>query len=326
MLRTGFLGCGTMGRLRAAAAVESGLCQVVGVCDSSPQAAAQLAAQVGAPALDWDSLRGAELDLLWVCTPTAAHVGAIAQAAGQVGAVFCEAPLASSAAGGQAAAAACQRADTLLLVGAYRALPGFRNLRQACASGEVGQAQMFRLRLCDGWPPEKPGRPSMCSELAAPTLEYVAWLLGDLERVYAQASRDAGVVLATARCHSGKLAHLEWNSAQPAGSRPYASLEVAGDAGVLALDSRRDAALDLMVQRGNPGLHAPFAEPAAYSQNPWLQEAQAAARALQGQTTPLLPAVDEVLQSLRAADALQRSLVEGTPQGVAAPDLAEERD
>jgi len=78
-------------------------------------------------------------DVVWVCTPTAAH-GAVVEAAVNRGcAVFCEKPLATDLAGAEALARAVLDSGVPAQVGlVLRYAPVFRALRDVVASGELG--------------------------------------------------------------------------------------------------------------------------------------------------------------------------------------------
>ena len=78
-------------------------------------------------------------DVVWVCTPTAAH-GAVVEAAATRGrAVFCEKPLAPDLAGAEALARTVADSGVPAQVGlVLRHAPVFRALRDLVASGELG--------------------------------------------------------------------------------------------------------------------------------------------------------------------------------------------
>jgi len=318
MLRCGVVGCGTVGSLRGEALLATGRCELVGVYDADKEAAGCLAQRLASRVLSYDDLCKQATDLICVCAPASSHQELIVGAAGHTRTVFCESPLAPTLAEGLELVEACREHGTRLFVSSYRAIPAFRTMKRACVEGEIGEPQMFRIRICD----VQPGRRGdygdadvpMLVVLAPPTLDYVAWLLGDVERVFAQASAGSpGVVLATARCQGGRLAHLEFNWAQPPSATPYIAMEVAGDRGVLAFDSRRDVAVDVVSPNGETGLRAPYARWPVHSADALLEEVTALACALEGKATPLLPTTEEIIQSLRAAEALRQSLETNRP-------------
>jgi predicted dehydrogenase len=86
-------------------------------------------------------------DALWVCTPTAAHRGAVEAAAARGLPVFCEKPLATDLAGAESLAATVAGWGVPAQVGlVLRSAPVFRALREVLASGELGtpMAAIFR--------------------------------------------------------------------------------------------------------------------------------------------------------------------------------------
>ena len=144
MLTIGFVGTGVIAWAHAIglqAMIKAGVvdARVGAVTDLDAERAAGFAAVNGA-----DVVAGVDevvegCDVLWVCTPTAAHADAVRAAARRGRAVFCEKPLATDLAGAEALAATVAGAAVPAQVGlVLRSTPVFRALRDVIASGELG--------------------------------------------------------------------------------------------------------------------------------------------------------------------------------------------
>jgi predicted dehydrogenase len=81
---------------------------VVAVCDREEGRAAALAKPHGAEVTDLDSLVSG-VDVVYVCTPTAQHLGVVEAAAEHGASIYCEKPLATDLAGAGRVAAALER-------------------------------------------------------------------------------------------------------------------------------------------------------------------------------------------------------------------------
>jgi predicted dehydrogenase len=99
-LRIGIIGCGFIGTihslaLRALVAGGAVDARVVATCDADVRRAEAFARPHGAGLATTDAGELlAEVDAVWICTPTATHPALVAAAAGRGVAVFCEKPLA----------------------------------------------------------------------------------------------------------------------------------------------------------------------------------------------------------------------------------------
>lgn len=317
MLRCGIVGCGTMGTLRGRALRQVGVCELVGVNDTDAAAAGRLAQQLQCQARSFDDLCRHAADLLFICTPTDTHHDLIAAAAGQVPVIFCEYPLAGTRSEAAALYDLCAKRGSRLYVGSVRVLPAFAAARDACADGTIGAPQMLRLTLLS------PGQADedVFTELASAALDYAGWVLGDIQRLFAQSSRDGTLgMLLTARCAGGRLAHLELNAAPPQNSSAYTYLEIAGDGGVLTFDSHEDTAVSVFTSHRVAALHPPYLPTPSGSLAPFVTECTAVADALDGQPAPHVPSKGDVLTRLDAVAAMHRSIATGGPQSLGHTD------
>jgi myo-inositol 2-dehydrogenase/D-chiro-inositol 1-dehydrogenase len=157
VLRIGFVGSGLIAwahGLGLKAMIDGGVldASVVAVHDERERRAQRFAEAVSAgnghaEVLASAAQVAARCDALWVCTPTAAHRGAVDAALAAGCAVFCEKPLATDLAGAAALVDAVESAGVPSQGGlVLRSAPVFRALRDLVAGGSLGapMAAVFR--------------------------------------------------------------------------------------------------------------------------------------------------------------------------------------
>jgi myo-inositol 2-dehydrogenase/D-chiro-inositol 1-dehydrogenase len=155
VLRIGFIGSGLIAWAHALglkAMIDDGLidASIVAVHDPRERRAQGFIEAVGShegvAVVDAAEV-AARADAVWVCTPTAAHRGAVDAALDRERAVFCEKPLGPNLAGAtelvEAVAASGVPSQSGLVL---RSAPVFRALRDLVASGDLGEpmAAVFR--------------------------------------------------------------------------------------------------------------------------------------------------------------------------------------
>ncbi len=151
MIRVGIVGCGHIGTVHSFALAQlrkAGLVDAAVVAthdDSRPRAEALARHHPGAVVHDdVRSLVGA-VDAVWVCTWTAAHLEVVRAAVAQRRAVFCEKPLAPTAA--QAREVAALLGEVPHQVGlVLRHAPVFARLAELAASGREGRLLAVTFR------------------------------------------------------------------------------------------------------------------------------------------------------------------------------------
>jgi predicted dehydrogenase len=160
--RLGFLGTGWIGRHRMEAIAASGHAAVAAVSDPSPgaaRAAADAAAAGGdvAVAESLDALLDLGLDGVVIATPSALHAEQAVRALERGAAVFCQKPLARTAAESRRVIDAARAADRLLGVDlSYRHTDGMRAVRAAVAGGSLGRVYAVDLTFHNAYGPDKP--------------------------------------------------------------------------------------------------------------------------------------------------------------------------
>ena len=153
-LRAAIAGAGFIGAVHARSSRLAGA-QVVGISASSPERAAQAAAELGverAFASSEELVAADDIDVVHICTPNHLHqpLAEAALAAGKH--VICEKPLALDAAGARRlvdAAAASDRQAAVPFV--YRYYPTVREARERIRAGEAGPLRLLHGTYLQDW-------------------------------------------------------------------------------------------------------------------------------------------------------------------------------
>ena len=156
-VRVGVLGTGRIGRMHAE--LLSGRvagATLAAVYDASPDRAREIAARLGVSAAGsaTELLGSPEVDAIAICTSTDTHVDAVVAAAATGKAIFCEKPVSLELADVDRALAAVARAGVLFQVGFNRRFdPAHQSVREAVASGAIGDVHLVRISSRDPSPP-----------------------------------------------------------------------------------------------------------------------------------------------------------------------------
>jgi len=156
--RLGFLGLGWIGLHRMQAQLDEKAGRVVAVADPSAEARAR--AQAAAPdavALETlEELLQQDLDGIVIATPSALHAQQAMAALARGLAVFCQKPLARTAAENRAIVDAARKADRLLACDlSYRHTEAMRRIRNCVVEGELGQVYAADLVFHNAYGPDK---------------------------------------------------------------------------------------------------------------------------------------------------------------------------
>jgi predicted dehydrogenase len=157
--RLGFLGVGWIGRHRMEAIAESGVAEIVAIADPDPMATAAAGERVpGTRTLEGlDELLEAGVDGVVIATPSAEHAEQAIAALDRGLAVFCQKPLARTAAETRTVIDAARAADRLLGVDlSYRFTAAARAIRQLVRAGELGDVFAVDLVFHNAYGPDKP--------------------------------------------------------------------------------------------------------------------------------------------------------------------------
>ena len=254
MLRVGLVGCGNIGRRRAACVAGDAEAQLVAVSDADPARAAALAAAHGAEVVaDWPALvERDDIDAVVVAAPNDVHapLGLAALAAGKH--VLIEKPLARTPAEAEELVQAAERAGRTLQTGFnHRWYPTIQRARQLVDQDAIGRPIMARCRYGhggrDGWEREWFAQQPVAGggtflDNGVHALDLFRWFLGDFAEATGmvatlawpvEPSEDNGVGLF--RTADGRLAllHSSWTQWDP-----VFSFELFGERGLLRITGR----------------------------------------------------------------------------------------
>uniref|UniRef100_UPI00403925D9 Gfo/Idh/MocA family protein n=1 Tax=Variovorax sp. BK018 TaxID=3450241 RepID=UPI00403925D9 len=157
--RVGFLGVGWIGRTRMEAIAVDGAVEIAAVADTDAglRDAARAFAPRAAAVDSLDALLALPLDGVVIATPSALHAQQAEAALARSLAVFCQKPLARTAAETCGVIDAARRADRLLGVDlSYRHTLAMRRVRDTIASGAIGEVFAVDLVFHNAYGPDKP--------------------------------------------------------------------------------------------------------------------------------------------------------------------------
>jgi predicted dehydrogenase len=188
-LRLGFLGVGWIGRHRMRALAGSGLAEVAAVADPSAECVAEATADApdAATAAGLDGLLGRDdLDGIVIATPSALHADQAIAALEAGLPVFCQKPLARTAAEAQRVVDAARAADRLVDVDlSYRHTRAAISVREQIAAGATGPIHTADLVFHNAYGPDKPWflDPTLsgggCAiDLGVHLIDQLLWTLG----------------------------------------------------------------------------------------------------------------------------------------------------
>ena len=188
-LRVGVVGCGPIGALHAAAVRSSPVARVVSVCDIDPGRAMELARRLGhdvTPRVRLEEmLEHDAVDVVTVATPDHRHVDVVLSAIATGCHVFCEKPLATTAADAlQMVEAAAHRGVALGVDHNRRFGFGYRTARRLIDEGRLGQVHALIFHVVDRTPrPEVALVPEVIlTTLLTHHLDLARWFGGEVTR------------------------------------------------------------------------------------------------------------------------------------------------
>ena len=271
MRRVGIVGAGSISRIHADAWTRLPV-ELAGWHDVVPEAAATAAERWGGRAFDSLEDLLAASDIVDVCTNVTAHPEPVLAAARAGKAIVCEKPLARTVTQCEEILAVCTEQRVPLFVAhVVRFFPEFAAARQTVQEGTIGAPGMIRTVRAGDFPRRSDGTEAqryadfehagaaarryadfeqsggVIMDVGIHDIDFHRWCMGEVERVFARGLLEAGVpqcdhALLSLRFESGAIGHIEASWAHTPG-RTRTHLEIAGDQGLVAWDSRDPASL-----------------------------------------------------------------------------------
>jgi predicted dehydrogenase len=158
--RLGFLGVGWIGRHRMAAIAESGHAEIAALHDQSPAVAIEAARSIDVNeqsiAESFEALLEADLDGIVIATPSALHADQAIAALERGIAVFCQKPLARTAAETRRVITAARANNRLLGVDlSYRFTNAMGRIKELVQTGELGDVYAVDVVFHNAYGPDK---------------------------------------------------------------------------------------------------------------------------------------------------------------------------
>jgi predicted dehydrogenase len=157
-LRLGFLGLGWIGRKRLDAVAAASEVEIAALADLDSERLREATAAFpgSVQAADVAGLLQCDLDGVVIATPNACHAAQAVACLESGLAVFCQKPLAASAADTQRVLQAAQSANRLLGVDyCYRHVQGMHELRRRIMAGELGQVAAVDMHFHNAYAPNQ---------------------------------------------------------------------------------------------------------------------------------------------------------------------------
>ncbi|SEP02699.1 Predicted dehydrogenase [Halogranum amylolyticum] len=257
-----------------------------------------------------------EPDFIDICTPTDTHRNFIDMAA-EVGCdAFLEKPVAGSLREAQAIADAVADAEITCMVGhVLRFFPEYERAKSIVDNGQIGTHGVARARRLspfpdwgtDDWYADRSRSGGVFVDLAIHDLDFLHWTFGDVTRVFARRQRrdqqEHGFV--TLRFESGAVGYVEASWAQPASRELTSELELAGDDGLIELDSTEAVPFREFHDESNSMENT-------LTRDGYRRELDHFIECLSTETTPAVT-VDDAISALRLSLAAQESAKRGQP-------------
>lgn len=320
MVRIGVVGSGFMAETHVDAYDGIDGAEVVAV--ASPNTAGEFVAErdldADAYASAEELMDGADVDAVDVCSPTPTHRPVVEAAADRGLGVFCEKPIAGTHADADAIADAVDDAGVAFMVGhVLRFFPQYVRAREVVRDGGIGDPGVARARRLSefpswghgNWYADRDDSGGVLLDLAIHDVDFLRWVVGDVERVFARRSvwEEGEHAHATLRFAGGAVGYVEAGWSLPPGQGLAHSLELAGDDGLVEFDGD-DAAVTTLSADGTS-----VASPVA--KDGYQRQLEAFVDSLRTGSEPPVTAADAI-ESLRVSLAANRSAAEGRPVAV----------
>lgn len=251
MLTVALIGSGAMARIHAERIASIDGVDITAV--ASPNNADSFAATHVSNVdtyIDLESLLADQsVDVVDVCTPTHTHRELVETAAANGCDVLCEKPIARTLSEAAAIRSAVADTDITFMVGhTIRFFQEYVRAKRLVDEGAIGEPGIVRARRGvsfggeRGWKGDERKSGGVLLDLAIHDLDYLRWVVGDVERVFTRISRwgdgdENHASTTTLRFEDGTVGHVE-SSWMRLPSMPFtAAFELSGDDGLIEFDT-----------------------------------------------------------------------------------------
>lgn len=322
MQRIGLVGRGFMARVNAIRYESIPGCEVSAVAArSSPTTFVERFASGAETYSDpVEMFKTAALDAVDVCTPTDTHRELIETAADYGLGIRCEKPLERTTADARALTDAVEDADVPFLAGhVLRFFPEYDKARSRVregAIGGVGKVRAFRQSPAvdlSGWFRDHERSGGAIMDLGVHDFDYLRWVCGEADRVYARRSTWDGneYALVTLRFADGTVGHvdLRWPTSPDV---PFVTrFELSGTDGLIEFDSEDSTPIEVR-RDGDDGEPARDPIDIPLAKDPYYRQLEHFRDVLTGECEPKVT-LDDAVAAVRIAEAALESAETGEP-------------
>jgi len=323
MVDIALIGAGRIGKIHGGNLARQPGMRLKYVCDAVPQAASELAANLGAAVADLDRIfSDAAVQAVAIASSTDTHAALILRAAAARKAIFCEKPVDLDVGRAREVQAAVAAARVPCLIGFQRRYdPTFAALKRRLDAGEIGEVELVAITSRDPAPPpiayiERSG--GIFKDQLIHDFDVCRWIIGDeAQTVYAASSclvdpaiakaGDADTTAVTIRTRKGRLCQI--NTSRRAAYGYDQRFEVLGSGGMLAAGNHRPT--EVRAHRSS-GISVDTPEPFFLERyrTAYAEEMIHFAAVLRGEVAPRA-AIEDGIRALEIAEAATRSAKEG---------------
>lgn len=272
MLKIGLIGAGQAAKAHLASYEHIKDVKVVAIADIVPERAEELAAKVGAEALDHGDkiFEREDIDVVDICLPTYLHHEYVLKAANAKKHVLCEMPMALTLEQAKEMIEATEQAKVKFMVGhTLRFSPKYLSTRAAIEEGSIGTPRAIRAYRGGAHPGrniswygelEKSG--GAIHDMAIHDIDFLRWCFGPVKEVYAKGNvyeeiENLEYDMITLEFEAGLIAHVAADWSKPEGTPFSESLDIAGDVGVIIFESDQENSLDATYEGSEGGYMDP---------------------------------------------------------------------
>jgi len=187
--RVGVIGCGRIGRAHLSALSKSPFVQVEVVADQVEAAAVGACQDFGVSRFTTDAqdvIADADVDAVWICSPSQFHSDQIRHSAAAGKHIFCEKPLALDLHETVDVVRLCEQRNVKLMTAFQRRFDAnFQRLKMAVETGEAGRPVQLRLCSRDPSPPPRTyvdGGGGIFKDMAIHDLDMSCFILNEEPR------------------------------------------------------------------------------------------------------------------------------------------------
>ena len=319
-MRIGIVGTGTMAEVHAAAWHTIGA-KIAGCISSTSSQSEVFGRKHNIQSFGEYTQLLDNVDIVDICTPTGTHKPLVITAAKASKHVICEKPIALTLEDAQAMIEAC-RGVRFFIGMVLRFFPQYRAAKQLVAAGRIGKPGVLRLKRVS-YVPQNPEAwyfndslsGGMVVDLMIHDFDYVRWLGGEVERVYALKTHAgtglAQYVQAILRLKTGAIALIEGGWAYPPGVF-RTGLDLSGTDGLIEWSSDQPSPLLTFFPPKTEETASVGLPTSGLTDDPFAAELKHAYQCIQS-GAPFEVTAEDALEALRISLAVKESLNTGQP-------------